>query len=280
MKIVAAPTFNEKVISLPNRERREVAIAIDRLENSERSELGEFLVPISSKDGVFVFKAGMVRIFLSFGNSDGEEYALLADLALPHVEHSRSVTSGGYHIPFGSDPMKNVAVDPNRNMAIDPRRNMMIDPRRNMIIDPNRNMAIDPRRNMAIDPNRNMMIDPNRNMMIDPRRNSLINPKKNSLIDPNRNSVWDGAFLFSIDCRPTSFFVRADTKVSLQFDLHTNFIGFCALAGENINGFDLNGRWTSFFAKNGREGYNNFDTSGKWIGFATKSILPTTSQAE
>jgi hypothetical protein len=273
MKIVAAPTFNEKVVDLPSGARKEVALAIDRLESSGRMELGEFLVPISSKDGVFVFRTGGVRIFLSFGDNNGEEYALLVDLALPHDEYSRNIAYGDHHIPFGSDPIKNMTIDPNRNMTIDPRRNMTIDPRRNMTIDPNRNMTIDPRRNMTIDPNRNMMIDPRRNMMIDPRRNFLINPQKNSLIDPSRNSIWNGAFLFSLDRRPTSFFVRADAKVSLQFDMRSNFIGFCVLAGENLNRFDLSGSWISFFAKNGGEGHNHFEISGSWIGFATKRIL-------
>jgi hypothetical protein len=249
MKIVAAPTFNEKVVDLPSGARKEVALAIDRLESSGRMELGEFLVPISSKDGVFVFRTGGVRIFLSFGDNNGEEYALLVDLALPHDEYSRNIAYGDHHIPFGSDPIKNMTINPNRNMTIDPRRNMTIDPRRNM------------------------MIDPRRNMMIDPRRNFLINPQKNSLIDPSRNSIWNGAFLFSLDRRPTSFFVRADAKVSLQFDMRSNFIGFCVLAGENLNRFDLGGIWISFFAKNGGDGHNHFEISGSWIGFATKRIL-------
>jgi hypothetical protein len=273
MKVIATPSFNEKVDSLSAISKKEVAAAISQMESNASSELDLPLVPVSSENGVFVFRAGRLRIFLSIGENSGEKYILLVDLAFPTETPFVEGVRGRHNIPNGSDPRKNMVVDPNRNMTIDPRRNMMIDPRRNMMIDPNRNMMIDPRRNMMINPRRNMMVDPNRNVMIDPRRNSMINPQKNSLLDPRRNSVWDGAFIFNQHCNPQGYFIRASEKVALQFDMSSQFDGFCVLADKNINGFDLTGRWTSFFVENGSGGYNQFDVSGQWMGFTTKRIL-------
>ncbi|TQS70691.1 hypothetical protein ERN12_12490 [Rhodobacteraceae bacterium] len=247
MKVIATPSFNEKVSSLSIQSKKEVAAAISQMESNARSELDLSLVPVSSENGVFVFKAGRLRIFLTFGENSGEEYILLVDLALPSETPFGDGSRGKHHIPHGSDPRKNMVVDPSRNMMIDPRRNMMI--------------------------------DPNRNVMIDPRRNSMINPQKNSLIDPARNSVWDGAFLFNQQSSPKGFFIRASEKVALQFDMSSEFDGFCVLADKNINGFDLSGRWTSFFVENGNDGYNQFDISGQWIGFTTKRILSNNSAA-
>ncbi len=279
MKVIATPSFNEKVSSLSSQSKKEVAAAISQMESNARSELDPSLVPVSIENGVFVFKARQLRIFLTFGENLGEKYILLVDLALPSETPFGDGSQGKHNIPYSSDPSKNVVVDPNRNMMIDPRRNMMIDPRRNMMVDPNRNMMIDPRRNMMIDPRRNMTIDPKRNMMIDPRRNPMVNPQKNSLIDPNRNSVWDGTFLFNLQSSPKGYFIRASEKVALQFDMRSQFNGFCVLADKNINGFDLTGRWTSFFVENGNDGFNQFDISGQWTGFTTKRILSNNPDA-
>ncbi|KZK91907.1 hypothetical protein PsAD46_01435 [Pseudovibrio sp. Ad46] len=274
MKIVATPSFSEKIAAIGPNSFPYLSSAFAFLEKNDRTQLEKHLVLLTGKEeGVYVLVHHGLRIFLSFGHDKDGEYVLLADLAFSDSSQPSYLSSNGQAMSPTEDPRRNINIDPNRNMTIDPRRNMTIDPNRNMTIDPNRNMTIDPRRNMTIDPNRNMTIDPNRNMMIDPRRNRMLNPKANTFINPNMNSVWSGTYLYSIDGLPTGYFVRASEKVALLFNHSADFVGFSVPANSNFNLFNPNGEWVAFFARTDQGGFNQFDTSCRWMGFTTREIL-------
>lgn len=267
MRLLATPSFSEKVTRSDNETKSTVADLLNRLEAEARDQLMSMLEALPGTDeGIYVYKTGATQVFISFGVDEEGEYALLVDLIV------KSVTTPGAAGVL-KDPRRNPLVDPNRNMGIDPRRNPLIDPRRNMMVDPHRNMMIDPRRNMMIDPRRNMMVDPRRNTMIDPQRNQFIDPRRNWLLNPRNNSLWNGPYLYDVRGVPTGFFVRASDSVANLFAMDATYVGPAVAANKNYNLFDRDGRWTGFLVSNGGGGFNSFDVSNVWNGFVTSEIV-------
>jgi hypothetical protein len=249
MRLLATPTFSEKLALMDDDGRAEVSQVISIIREVDKAALSDQSsgLDVRALDAsITTIRKGRYRLYVTFASDAEGEYLLLLDIGVEGVEsrHRAGVFA---------------ARDPRKNMSFDPNRNMMIDPRRNMMIDPNRNMMIDPRRNMMIDPNRNMMIDPRRNMMIDPNRNMMI--------DPRRNRFFGGPYFYGVDLSQEGFVVRANEQISLIFDMSARYRGFMVLSdGGAGNLFDLTGAWTGFLVPTQNEVVLRFDTSGRWIG--------------
>ena len=265
MRYFVTKEFNEKIRALNVEQLADLSIFLRRIESSEKSTLlsGEPSNIHSLSNDIFVMRFKNARLFFSFGEDDDGEYVLLLDY---------NVISLSYGMPgqafAAKNPRTDMSLNPRSNMSINPRSNMSINPRSNMSINPRSNMSINPRSNMSINPRSNMSINYRSNMSINPRSNMSLNPRSNMSINPKSNVSFGGPFLYSLDLAQKGFFVRANKKVTLLFDMSSEFKGVGVYHDSGIIIlFDIDNNWTGFLVPTKQdELYLHFDTDNNWQG--------------
>ena len=241
MRYFVTKEFNEKIAALNAEQLTELSFLLKRIESSDKDSLlsqASSNVQSLSND-IYVMKVKKSRMFFSVGEDNDGEYILLLDY---------SFISASYGRPDQAFAAKN--------------------PRTNMYLNPRSNMSINPRSNMSINPRSNMSINYRSNMSINPRSNMSLNPRSNMSINPRSNVSFGGPFLYSLDLDQKGFLVRANEKVTLLFDMSSEFIG---VAVKHDSGvvllFDTDNNWTGFLVPTSKEElFLHFDTDNNWLG--------------
>ena len=265
MRYFVTKEFNEKIAALNAEQLAELSLLLKRIESSDKDSLlskTSSNVQSLSKD-IYVMKVKNSRMFFSVGEDNEGEYILLLDYSFISASYGRPDQAFA-----AKNPRTNMSLNPRSNMSINPRSNMSINPRSNMSINPRSNMSINPRSNMSINPRSNMSINYRSNMSINPRSNMSLNPRSNMSINPRSNVSFGGPFLYSLDLEQKGFLVRANEKVTLLFDMSSEFIGVAVRHDSGIVLlFDTDNNWTGFLVPTSQEElFLHFDTDNNWLG--------------
>lgn len=266
MRYFVTKEFNEKIKALNEEQLTELSILLKSVESSDKGKLlSKMSYNIHSlPNDIYVMRAKNSRMYFSFGEDDDGEYMLLLDFSALSTSYSKSS-----QVFATKNPRTNMSLNPRSNMSINPRSNMSLNPRSNMSINPRSNMSINPRSNMSINPRSNMSINYRSNMSINPRSNMSLNPRSNMSINPRSNVSFGGPFIYSLDLEQKGFLVRANKKVTLLFDMSSEFIGVGVRHQHTgiILLFDTDNNWTGFLVPTKQEGlYLHFDTDNNWQG--------------
>jgi hypothetical protein len=267
MRYFIAPDFGKKIAGQSTEILQLVSSAIRTISASSKQDLlkhGLFNVPpLILENNIIVFssKSQDFGIYLTFGNDQNGEYALLLDFTLRRKTPSVSLT------PTYRNPRTNSAYNPNFNSAINPTFNSAINPTFNSAINPTFNSSINPTFNSAINPTFNSSINPTFNSAINPTFNSSINPNLNSTINPRLNSAYSGPFIYSLQLQQEGFMVRANDNVELIFNPNNQFMAICIKANQEVFVlFDTKNKWTGFLVTANSEVRLIFDLTNKWTG--------------
>lgn len=187
---------------------------------------------IPTKPIIFVYNSNNVQVFINFFEKDGEDFALLADIAI--LDSYESINNLN-----------------NRN---------------------NSSWQKDPKLNSKINPKFNSKINPKFNSKINPKFNSSINPKFNSKINPKFNNALGLKYLYDTSADRYGFVIYADDNVSLVFDFDLKWSKFSVQHQENgFVVFSIEGQFLEHWESNGQGGWNIFTIENNWIGFVIQN---------
>ncbi|WP_291366332.1 hypothetical protein [Acetobacter sp. UBA5411] len=234
MKILVSPQFSEKLNLLSADALSQVKIAFSQIENSTKEQIinNPSVMAIPTKPIIFVYNSNNVQVFINFFEKDGEDFALLADIAI--LDSYESINNLN-----------------NRN---------------------NSSWQKDPKLNSKINPKFNSKINPKFNSKINPKFNSSINPKFNSKINPKFNNALGLKYLYDTSADRYGFVIYADDNVSLVFDFDLKWSKFSVQHQENgFVVFSIEGQFLEHWESNGQGGWNIFTIENNWIGFVIQN---------
>jgi hypothetical protein len=267
MRYFITPDFSKKIADQTAGIQQLLSSAIQTIAHSDKQDLlkhGLFGVPpLSFENNIFAFssKSQDFWVYLTFGNDQHGEYALLLDFTIRRRTPSVNIA------PTYRNPSMNSAINPTINTAINPTFNTAINPIFNTAINPTFNTAINPIFNTVINPIFNTTINPIFNTAINPIFNAAINPTLNSMINPRLNSAYSGPFIYSLEFQQEGFMIRANDSVELIFDLNNQFVATCIRANQVVFVlFDTNNKWIGFLVTANSEVRLRFDLANKWTG--------------
>ncbi len=272
MRYLITPEFSEKLALLPSSTFPAVRQTLEIVSQAVSREAllnDPSLLALTDGAGLFVYRIGSVRIFLSFSADAEGEYALIADVATKSRSDfgSNPATHSGI-APTRRDPRFEASVNPNRNNVINPNWNNAINPKWNNAINPKWNNAINPNWNNAINPKWNNSINPKWNNAINPKWNNAISPKWNWSLNPVHNPSLNAQFVYDIKVNNQGFIIRANDAVSNVFDMNGEWTKFIVQhVADGFSVFDIYSNYTEHWESNGQNGYNCFTLDNLWIGF-------------
>jgi hypothetical protein len=280
MKVLATPQFTKRVETVSESARdviKQVLMRLDRA--SDQSWPAGVGLPVKTVGGdIFAIAAGRLRVFVSVGrDAAGNQYLLLLDVADAGASESGLVSappSGAFLTAWGdprSNPKRNPNINPSLNPNINPKLNPNINPSLNPNINPSLNPNINPSLNPNINPSLNPNINPSLNPNINPSLNPNINPSLNPSINPRFGRSFAGLYLYDLSLEIISYFVVADDKVMLRFNLDNVMIGIEVRNDQHgFSSFDTSNAWTGYLLLADEESnvYLSFNRNNEWTGMA------------
>ncbi|WP_143296503.1 hypothetical protein [Acetobacter sp. DsW_54] len=266
MKTLVSPQFSEKLNLLSADALSQVKIAFSKIENSTKEQIinNPSVMAIPTQPIIFVYYLNNVQVFINFFEKDGEDFALLADIAI--LDSYESINN------LNSRNNSSRQKDPKLNSKINPKFNSKINPKFNSKINPKFNSKINPEFNSKINPKFNSKINPKFNSNINPKFNSSINPKFNSKINPKFNNALGLKYLYDTSADRYGFVIYADDNVSLVFDFDLKWSKFSVQHQENgFVVFSTEGQFLEHWESNGQGGWNIFTIENDWIGFVIQN---------
>jgi len=269
MKVLAAPEFSNKLSSLAASPRlleriRALVASIESGPESKHELLGALSasrVDLLEED-IYAYRSRGARLFFTFGEDAGGEYALLLDIALYEQKPGQSESS--YR---GIDPSYNKTLNPHYNKTLNPHYNKTLNPHYNKTLNPHYNKTLNPHYNKTLNPHYNKTLNPHYNKTLNPHYNKTLNPHYNKTLNPHYNLTYGGPFVYDLNLHRSGYLVRAMSTSFLCFDEAGTFIGYChPMPVGGYSCFDVDGTWSGYMVSATDGVFLRYGMEGDWSG--------------
>jgi len=265
MKTLVAPVVAEKLNTLDENSKREFSALLEVISELDAGGFEAFQkrnTLLDAEGNLYVVRRGLLRVFYTLGEADGEPYLLVLDVA--SMERPRGAIVGS------KDPRINTQLNPYVNTSINPYRNTSLNPYVNTSLNPYVNTSLNPQVNTSINPAVNRSLNPYVNTSLNPYVNRSLNPALNRSMNPIQNPRFAGMRFFDTNLEPRGFAIQPNANLLLRFDPDLQFVGIGvrnSLGGYSL--FDTGMVWTGYLVPDRRGGYLTFDLNAGWSGFVT-----------